>query len=63
LGTIQDQVGTKADHRLFKVRTVSTDDELRDLFVFHVSKGRCRSAMPPSPQSAAEPVVEPEAHG
>jgi hypothetical protein len=27
---------------------VSTDDELRDLFVFHVSRSRCRSAMPPS---------------
>ena len=38
LGTIQDQVSSKPDYRLFEVRTVSTDDELRDLFVFHVSK-------------------------
>lgn len=38
LGSIQDQACDKPDHRLFKVRTVSTDDELRDLFVFHVSK-------------------------
>ena len=61
LGTIQDQVGTKADHRLFKVRTVSTDDELRDLFVFHVSKEQVQISDTAQPQSAAEPVVEPEA--
>ncbi|WEE78308.1 chemotaxis protein CheW [Comamonas testosteroni] len=61
LGTIQDQVGTKADHRLFKVRTVSTDDELRDLFVFHVSKEQVQISDAAQPQSAAEPVVEPEA--
>ena len=61
LGTIQDQVGTKADHRLFKVRTVSTDDELRDLFVFHVSKEQVQISEAAQPQSAAEPVAEPEA--
>ena len=61
LGTIQDQVGTKADHRLFKVRTVSTDDELRDLFVFHVSKEQVQISDAAQPQSAAEPVVEPQA--
>ena len=38
LGTIQDQPGAAEGHRLFLVRTASTDDELRDLFVFHVSK-------------------------
>ena len=59
LGTIQDQVGTKADHRLFKVRTVSTDDELRDLFVFHVSKEQVQISDAAQPQNATEPVVEP----
>ncbi|CUB01127.1 chemotaxis protein CheW [Comamonas thiooxydans] len=58
LGTIQDQVGTKADHRLFKVRTVSTDDELRDLFVFHVSKEQVQISDAAQPQNATEPVVE-----
>ncbi|MGU3629466.1 chemotaxis protein CheW [Comamonas sp. C24C] len=61
LGTIQDQASAKADHRLFKVRTVSTDDELRDLFVFHVSKEQVQISEATLPQSAAEPVVEPEA--
>ena len=58
LGTIQDQVGTKADHRLFKVRTVSTDDELRDLFVFHVSKEQVQISDAAQPQNATEPEVE-----
>ena len=54
LGTIQDQIGARADHRLFKVRTVSTDDELRDLFVFHVSKDQVRISEEARPQSPAE---------
>ncbi|WP_043006447.1 chemotaxis protein CheW [Comamonas testosteroni] len=61
LGTIQDQVSTKPDHRLFKVRTVSTDDELRDLFVFHVSKEQVQISEATLPQSAAQTVDEPEA--
>ena len=60
LGTIQDQVGTKADHRLFKVRTVSTDDELRDLFVFHVSKEQVQisDAQQPAAVIEAESAAE-----
>ena len=53
LGSIQDLPCSKPDYRLFKVRTVSTDDELRDLFVFHVSKEQVLI-------SEAEPVVSEE---
>lgn len=40
---------------------MSTDDELRDLFVFHVSKEQVQISEATLPQSAAEPVAEPEA--
>ena len=53
LGSIQDQACDKPDHRLFKVRTVSTDDELRDLFVFHVSKEQVQIS-----EAEAEPAEE-----
>ena len=38
LGTIQDLPGAQPDHRLFLVKTASADDELCDLFLFHVAK-------------------------
>ena len=53
LGSIQDQACDKPDHRLFKVRTVSTDDELRDLFVFHVSKEQVQIS-----EAEAKPLEE-----
>ncbi len=59
LGSIQDQACDKPDHRLFKVRTVSTDDELRDLFVFHVSKEQVQiseAEAKPAEEGGAESV-------
>jgi two-component system chemotaxis sensor kinase CheA len=38
LGRIAEVASDKPDYRVFKVRTTSTDDELLDLFVFHVSR-------------------------
>jgi two-component system chemotaxis sensor kinase CheA len=38
LGTIQAKTSDRADHRVFTVQTNSSDEELLDLFVFHVSK-------------------------
>ena len=62
LGTIQDQPGAAEGHRLFLVRTASTDDELRDLFVFHVSKEQVlisdAAQAPQAAESAAVPAVE-----
>ncbi|MBV8249673.1 MAG: chemotaxis protein CheW [Comamonas sp.] len=65
LGSIQDQPSPKADHRLFLVKTVSTDDDLRDLFVFHVSKEQVHisdaAAASPVSESSAEAVEHDEA--
>ncbi|MEX8192059.1 chemotaxis protein CheW [Comamonas guangdongensis] len=65
LGSIQDQPSPKADHRLFLVKTVSTDDDLRDLFVFHVSKeqvhiSEAAAAAPMSESSAGAEAIEPD---
>ena len=38
LGVIKDVVSTQANTRLFAVETTSTDDDLLDLFAFHVAK-------------------------
>uniref|UniRef100_UPI00289E17BD chemotaxis protein CheW n=1 Tax=Pulveribacter sp. TaxID=2678893 RepID=UPI00289E17BD len=38
LGTIADLPDSRADMRRFAVRTTSSDDDLLDLFVFHVAK-------------------------
>ncbi|MFO1196553.1 MAG: chemotaxis protein CheW [Burkholderiaceae bacterium] len=54
LGTIEPLDGGKADEarcRLFKVRTTSTDDELLDLFTFHVARESV--AIRPMPQAEA----------
>lgn len=61
LGTIQDQVSTKPDYRLFLVKTVSTDDELRDLFVFHVSKEQVQISELAQEQQAPVAAAEPRA--
>jgi two-component system chemotaxis sensor kinase CheA len=38
LGEISTLKSSRADSRLFSVKTTSTDDDLMDLFVFHVSR-------------------------
>lgn len=42
LGAVRDVPTTSADTRLFTVETTSTNDDLLDLFAFHVSKDRVR---------------------
>ena len=54
LGTIQDQPGAADGYRLFLVRTASTDDELRDLFVFHVSKEQVQISDAQQPAAVIE---------
>ena len=51
LGTIQDLPDAADGFRLFLVKTASTDDELRDLFVFHVAKEQVQIS------AAAEPAA------
>ena len=50
LGSISDLPCDQAQTRLFAVETTSTDDDLCDLFAFHVAKEQVRI-------SAAQPVV------
>jgi two-component system chemotaxis sensor kinase CheA len=61
LGTIQVLGSDRKDVRLFSVQTVSTDDDLLDLFTFHVSREQIeiRAATP----AAAEAVVQDMSHG
>ena len=64
LGTIQDLPQNQPDHRLFLVKTASTDDELRDLLIFHVAKEQVQirdAAVAPVPQTppADSEVVSP----
>ena len=56
LGTIQDLPGAADGFRLFLVKTASTDDELRDLFVFHVAKEQVQISAAAEPAAVA--VVE-----
>ncbi|RGE43204.1 chemotaxis protein CheA [Comamonas testosteroni] len=64
LGTIQDLPSAAEGHRLFLVKTASTDDELRDLFVFHVSKEQVQisdagqAAQSEQPSAAEAEVTE-----
>lgn len=57
LGTIQDRPGAAEGHRLFLVKTASTDDELRDLFVFHVSKEQVQISDAAQATQATEPMA------
>ena len=60
LGTIQDLPQNQPDHRLFLVKTASTDDELRDLLIFHVAKEQVQirdAALAPAVDQAS--VTEP----
>ncbi|WP_440108752.1 chemotaxis protein CheW [Acidovorax sp. BL-A-41-H1] len=60
LGAVRDVPTTSADTRLFSVETTSTNDDLLDLFAFHVSKDRVRirdagaAAASAAEQSASE---------
>ncbi|MDH4447003.1 MAG: chemotaxis protein CheW [Acidovorax sp.] len=60
LGAVRDVPTTSADMRLFSVETTSTNDDLMDLFAFHVSKDRVRireagaAAASAAEQSASE---------
>ena len=60
LGAIRDLPATEANTRLFAVETSSTNDDLLDLFAFHVSKEQVliRDAGAAAGEPAAEPVDE-----
>ena len=69
LGTIKSLPSERKDVRLFSVETASTDDDLLDLFAFHVSRDHIaitalQAAAPapapaPSPAPVAAPVAAP----
>ena len=67
LGEISELPSQQADYRLFKVVTTSSDDDLLDLFVFHVSREQVHiqpmgGAVVASPAAAAPaPVISPVA--
>jgi two-component system, chemotaxis family, sensor kinase CheA len=55
LGTIQTLSSHRKEFRLFAVQTLSTDDDLLDLFTFHVSREQIeiRAAAAMAPEAAA----------
>ncbi|WP_182120209.1 chemotaxis protein CheW [Acidovorax sp. FHTAMBA] len=72
LGTIRDMECAQPDTRLFGVETTSTDDDLLDLFAFHVSKEQVRirdtanavsASVDPEEGIATAVVPEGEAYG
>ncbi|KQM69685.1 chemotaxis protein CheW [Xylophilus sp. Leaf220] len=64
LGTIETLPSSSADTRVFAVETTSSDEDLLDLFVFHVAKEQVRisvrgaAAAEPAPAPAAAPAAE-----
>ncbi len=65
LGTIEDLPAARPGTRLYAVQTTSTDDDLLDLFAFHVAKEQVAirpagAAAPAASEIAAAPVVEAE---
>lgn len=65
LGTVQDMPSTESNYRLFTVQTQSSNDDLLDLMVFHVSKEQVQitdtSPTSPAPEAApAQPAAEAE---
>ncbi|CAM4368649.1 chemotaxis protein CheW [Comamonas aquatilis] len=61
LGTIEDLPSPQSDSRLFLVRTLSADDELCDLFAFHVAKEQVHiSAVAEEPAESLEPPATQE---
>lgn len=67
LGTINDMPCVQPQTRLFAVETTSTDDDLCDLFAFHVAKEQIRispcSALMAAPVAAADGAVPALAEG
>jgi len=66
LGEISELPSQQADYRVFKVVTTSSDDDLLDLFVFHVSREQVHiqpmgGAVVASPAAAPAPVTSPVA--
>ncbi len=66
LGEISELPSQQADYRLFKVVTTSSDDDLLDLFVFHVSREQVHiqptgGAPVASPAAAPAQVIAPVA--
>lgn len=62
LGTIEDMPCTEAGCRQFSVQTMSTDEDLLDLFAFHVAKEQVQiralaAAAEPVAAAAAEPAA------
>ena len=57
LGSIEEQPASQAQSRLFLVKTASSDDDLLDLFTFHVAKEQVRIAAA-APQAPEQEVVE-----
>jgi two-component system chemotaxis sensor kinase CheA len=69
LGRIEDLACDQPQSRLFDVQTSSTDDDLLDLFAFHVAKEQVRITAAGAPAEAAPaaaaaqaPAVEEHAH-
>ena len=57
LGTISDLPCEQAQTRLFAVETTSTDDDLCDLFAFHVAKEQVKISAAHAPVDSAEAAV------
>lgn len=57
LGTISDLPCEQAQTRLFAVETTSTDDDLCDLFAFHVAKEQVKISVVQAPVDSAEAAV------
>ena len=64
LGTIETLPSNSADTRVFAVETTSSDDDLLDLFVFHVAKEQVRISARGTGGAEAAPAAAPaaEAH-
>ncbi|MES2183528.1 MAG: chemotaxis protein CheW [Pseudomonadota bacterium] len=62
LGTIETLASDAADVRVFAVETTSSDEDLLDLFVFHVAKDQVRITPRDKAQAEIDPdIVEAEA--
>lgn len=59
LGSIEDLPSTRSDSRLFLVKTESTDEDLRDLFAFHVAKEQVHISAA-GEKSVEEPQDQPQ---
>src|SRR5690606_29063302 len=60
LGAIQDLESPQPDTRLFAVETTSTNDDLLDLFAFHVAKEHVLIRDAAAPASSAPPAADDE---